>query len=1065
MTADSSSRARPRARSRVEPDLERFGYSSSSESDDTTRKATTTSSTTTNPKKQKKKKKLPPQQSINKIWRRFNNKQPSKALSVLPFDPVPLPTTPGAPNEDILAGYEHARDECSRRVKKIIQECKRVNTRYRDPGFDLDWDLKMGRGNCLNYLGSSKFDMANTRYSSTTSVPKCVKRVHEIFEKPTFLKDIDGTDIKQGGLGNCWFIASLSALANVEGAVKRICVEYDTRIGIYGFVFYRDGEWIYSIIDDKLYLTSPNWDNPSMQRDLLNQIDRESPEKDYRKTYQTGSKALFFGQCKNQNETWVALIEKAYAKAHGDFGSLAGGWIGEGIEDLTGGVTTELLAPDILDLDEFWENEISKVNEEFFFGCSTGLLDGGYGERNGIREGHAYVVMDARTLKSGERLVKLRNPWGKTRKGIWEGAWSDGSKEWNRDVKEELGHQFGNDSVFWIPFEDMVEKYQHFDRTRLFREPGWNCCQRWIGVEAPWKPQWNEKFHITLTKESPLVLVLQQLDNRYYRGLTGQYYFRLHFRLHEQGRPDSEDYIVRSHGNYLMRRAVSIEIPSMEPGNYSVFISVVAQRDTDVPSIEDVVKRECKKREENDKFAQVGYAYDLAHSKGVAHLEHVAALRKKADHKKASTSRMQERRHLWEKRHLNREILKKQNKKNNEKRDARRKVEDEKRKVKAEAAEAKAKAEAKLKAEVEAQLKAEAEVKAKAEAEAKEAERKKIEAEKPKDAAIQTDAPVSSEDKSSQTDEKAENADGPAASSDHSSKAIDAEKETKAESSNENDKTCENESSEGSLTPKTEDTSILPSEEIEAEKKPEEQPEAKTEETKETAPPPPPAYSSDCDSSDSPVEDWELLYSSDDMSKKPRMATAPAATTTTTETVESDGESSLPDPWNAICIVGFRVYSKDKDLDMRVVIEGGDLAEGGMGSKGSADIDNAQINAAGERQEQKESEKVTDEVEIVDGEAVIKEKLVVDDKSEMTDEKTDEKADDKVDETIAGDKEKEVIDDGNVADTEDDDEDDEEVVMVDSAKSDTSDSTDSSPIPTPDSTSGDCTPQKSYMDN
>lgn len=179
-------------------------------------------------------------------------------------------------------------------------------------------------------------------------------------------------------------------------------------IGIYGFVFYRDGEWIYSIVDDKLYLTSPNWDSPSMQRDLLNQLDRDNPEREYRKTYQTGSKALFFGQCKDQNETWVPLIEKAYAKAHGDFASLSGGWIGEGLEDLSGGVTTELLASDILDLDGFWENELSKVNQEFLFGCSTGLLDGGYGERNGIREGHAYVVMDARTLKTGERLVKLR---------------------------------------------------------------------------------------------------------------------------------------------------------------------------------------------------------------------------------------------------------------------------------------------------------------------------------------------------------------------------------------------------------------------------------------------------------------------------------------------------------------------------------------------------------------------------------------------------------------------------------------------------------------------------------
>ena len=80
----------------------------------------------------------------------------------------------------------------------------------------------------------------------------------------------------------------------------------------------------------------------------------------------------------------------------------------EGVEDLTGGVTTELLTSDILDTDEFWNNEILKVNKEFLFGCSTGLLDGGYGNRDGISEGHAYVIMEARELSNGTRLLKLR---------------------------------------------------------------------------------------------------------------------------------------------------------------------------------------------------------------------------------------------------------------------------------------------------------------------------------------------------------------------------------------------------------------------------------------------------------------------------------------------------------------------------------------------------------------------------------------------------------------------------------------------------------------------------------
>ncbi len=85
----------------------------------------------------------------------------------------------------------------------------------------------------------------------------------------------------------------------------------------------------------------------------------------------------------------------------------------EGVEDLTGGVTTELLTSDILDRDEFWNNEIVKVNKESLFGCSTGLLDGGYGSRDGISECHAYVIMEARQLSTGQRLLKLRNPWGK----------------------------------------------------------------------------------------------------------------------------------------------------------------------------------------------------------------------------------------------------------------------------------------------------------------------------------------------------------------------------------------------------------------------------------------------------------------------------------------------------------------------------------------------------------------------------------------------------------------------------------------------------------------------------
>lgn len=587
-------------------------------------------------------------------------------------------------------------------------------------------------------------------------------------------------------------------------------------------------------------------------------------------------------------------------------------------------------------------------------------------------------------MKSGERLVKLRNPWGKLKKGIWDGPWSDGSKEWTSAVKEELGHTFGNDSVFWIRYEDLLRKYQHFDRTRLFRDPDWRCCQRWIGVEVPWKPQFNEKFHFTLTKASPLVLVLSQLDNRYYKGLHGQYTFRLHFRLHEQGKPGAEDYIVRSHGNYLMDRSVSIELPCMEPGKYSVFVRIVGERDKDLSTVEDVVKRECKKRQDHDKLASVGYAYDLAHAKGVAHLEQVAKLRKSTDAKKASTSRQKERRKLWEKRHLNREITKKQQKKNkakqNRRREARETREAELRqKAEAEAAEAKAKAEAEaaaLKAKEEAEA---AELKKKEEAE--EAERKKQEAEKPQDKASQTDKPESSEDKSVQTDktdsaEKSETSEEDTPAKEDSS---DPSPEEKPEVTDEEKKKAEEEAqkAEEEARLKAEaDAKMLAEAQAKAAAEKAAAEEAARRKKAQTD------YSSDGDSSDSPVEDWEELYSSDDMSKKPRMAAPPPPANNTEKPAETDEEAGLPDAWNAICIVGFRVYSKDENLDLRVVIEGGELAEGGMGEKGAQDIDNAQMNAAGERENITENDKVTDEVEIVDGIVVVKPKLQPDETKE-----------------------------------------------------------------------------------
>jgi len=101
------------------------------------------------------------------------------------------------------------------------------------------------------------------------------------------------------------------------------------------------------------------------------------------------------------------------------------------------------------------------------------------------------------------------------------------------------------------------------------------------------------------------------LDDRYFNGLSGQYYFQLHFRLDKDG---EHDYIVRSHGNYSMRRSVSTDL-ELDPGTYSVLMKITATRYKDDPTPEDVIRSNVRSRQ--NKLIQVGLSYDLAHAKGM----------------------------------------------------------------------------------------------------------------------------------------------------------------------------------------------------------------------------------------------------------------------------------------------------------------------------------------------------------------------------------------------------------------------------------------------------------------
>lgn len=76
--------------------------------------------------------------------------------------------TKGVVNGQIaVKSYDQAAAECKHAVEKIAKECRRVNHKYRDPHFDIEFDLKRNQRDCLDALGEVE-DLA---------YPKSVKRI------------------------------------------------------------------------------------------------------------------------------------------------------------------------------------------------------------------------------------------------------------------------------------------------------------------------------------------------------------------------------------------------------------------------------------------------------------------------------------------------------------------------------------------------------------------------------------------------------------------------------------------------------------------------------------------------------------------------------------------------------------------------------------------------------------------------------------------------------------------------------------------------------------------------
>ena len=379
--------------------------------------------------------------------------------------------------------------QTSKKFQKALNQTKLTGGLYVDHEFDPDFESLIGY--------SEKPDRINDMRAFV------FKRSAEYFGSNVHVFDtMDSGDILQGQLGDCYFLAAISSIAEKPERLKRLFLSKKNHgNGIYALAMCINGVWEEVIMDD------------------------------FAPCLKNGK--LAFNNSKT-NEMWVILLEKAWAKIHGGYLNIEAGLTREALRDLTGASAKTFFLRQ--NPEDIWDKLMEAERLNYIMTAGSDNLSGGsdaYIQKIGICGSHAYSLLavyqvhweNGRHVRKGpgeqhsERLVKLRNPWGS---GEWHGKWSDSDRNWTPELKQMVGFTGKKeDGIFFMPWEEFIKYYS--DCQICYFHDGYKYSAE------KYQTKRNETVYLRFRLDTPgkYYFSVNQRNRRFYSKNSGYKYTKI----------------------------------------------------------------------------------------------------------------------------------------------------------------------------------------------------------------------------------------------------------------------------------------------------------------------------------------------------------------------------------------------------------------------------------------------------------------------------------------------------------------------------------------------------------